>query len=337
MSSIAITLNHVRAVKAWADACDAQVNLDLRTFSLEVKARNRYYTLKPRFITVNQGKVAYAIELVNDVTGFIGWLPYDVLQWDLSQDKLLFKEFLKGAGLKSPSAWSSKNEIAGDFIFKDSVGSFGYQIAGPYRLDKAANVSWPPAKHAASKEQGVDFAEQFISGTNLKVWFWGAKAFYAHVHPYPTVTGDGRSTAQALVVARLASAGESYTGQGDQENLIASLEFQGVKLSDVVEQGREIWIDFRYGRRYTRTSPSADGDNDLEKVNAQVRQQIDLMGEKAAEQALRRFKAPVLYSVDGVVDAEGSIWWLEINSSPILPPEGYPLVFSSLFGEGRKS
>lgn len=31
MPSIAITFNHVRAVKAWADGCDAQVNLDLST------------------------------------------------------------------------------------------------------------------------------------------------------------------------------------------------------------------------------------------------------------------------------------------------------------------
>lgn len=337
MSSIAITLNHVRAVKAWADACDAQVNLDLRTFSLEVKARNRYYTLKPRFITVNQGRVAYAVELVKDVTGFIGWLPYEVLQWDLSQDKMLFKEFLNGAGLKSPAAWSSKSEVSGDFIFKGSVGSFGYQIGGPYRLDKVADVSWPSAKPAASKAQGVDFAEQFVSGTNLKVWFWGAKAFYAHVHPYPTVTGDGQSSAQALVTARLATAGETYIGKGDQENLVSSLAFQDVAPSDVLADGQEVWIDFRYGRRYARTSPSADGVNDLDRVNAQVRQQIDLMGTKAAEQALRRFKASVLYSVDGVIDEEDHIWWLEINSSPILPPEGYPLVFSSLFGEGRKS
>lgn len=335
MSYIAITLNHVRAVKAWADGCDAQVNLDLRTFHLEVKARNRYYTLKPRFITVNQGRVAYAVELVKDVTGFIGWLPYDVLQWDISQDKMLFKQLLKDAGLKFPSAWSAPDGVDDDFIFKGSVGSFGYHITGPYR--RVEDVSWPQPKAAESKESGIDFAEKFISGTNLKIWFWGAKAFYAHMHPYPTVTGDGRSTVQQLVEARLAAAGEKYGSTADQDNLVTCLKFQDIELSQVLSEGREVWIDFRYGRRYVRASSNAGSDNDLERIDAQVMRQIELMGTMAAEQAVRRFKAPVLYSVDGVVDADGTVWWLEINSNPILPPEGYPLVFSSLFGAAKKS
>ena len=27
-----------------------------------------------------------------------------------------------------------------------------------------------------------------------------------------------------------------------------------------------------------------------------------------------------------------TLWWLEMNSNPILPPEGYPLILGSLFG-----
>ncbi|MEO8022805.1 hypothetical protein [Polaromonas sp.] len=335
MSYLAITLNHFRAVKAWGDACDAQINLDIRTFNLEIKSRNRYYTLRPRFLTASKGKIAYAIELLKEVKGFIGWLPYDVLQWDLSKDKLLFKKFLEKAGLKFPLAWLSLNDVAGDFLIKDAVGSFGYQIAGPYR--RGAGVRWPQGGEHQKREQGVEFAEQFVSGTNLKVWFWGAEAFYAHVHPYPTIVGDGRSTVQALIEARLAGAGESYSGTADQENLTASLVFQGARLSDVLEQGQEIWMDFRYGRRYATMSPTAQTDNDLSKINQQVRQQIDLIGVKMAEELVRRFKAPVLYAVDGVVDEGGTVWWLEVNSNPILPPEGYAIVFKSLFGASGKS
>src|SRR5688572_28765892 len=114
MSYLATTLNHFRAVKTWADACDAQVNLDIRTFNLEVKSRNRYYTLKPRFLAGSKGKITYAIELGKEVKGFIGWLSYDVLQWDLSKDKLLFNKFLEKTGLKFPLAWSSLNDVAGD-------------------------------------------------------------------------------------------------------------------------------------------------------------------------------------------------------------------------------
>lgn len=335
MSYLAITLNHFRAVKAWADDCNADVALNLRTFNLDVKSRNRYYTLRPRFLTVNKGRTAYAIELVRDVRGFIGWLPYEVLQWDLSQDKLLFKDFLKKMGLKFPAAWLSLNDVAADFLVKSSVGSFGYQISGPYRMGE--DVPWCLGKDASGRNENTKFAEQFVSGTNLKVWFWGAKAFYAHVHPYPTIVGDGQSTAQSLLEARLASAGETFSGKEDQESLDASLAFQSVGLSDVPEPGREIWIDFRYGRRYVPISPSGETDNDLQGINPQVRQQIDLMGARMADESMRRFRAPVLYAVDGVVDADGTIWWLEVNSNPILPPEGYSLVFTSLFGAANKS
>lgn len=334
MSYIPITLNHFRAIKAWADSSDAQVDLDIRTFNLEVKLRNRYYTLKPRFLVSNKGQMAYATQLVKDVTGFIGWLPYDILRWDLSQDKLLFKKFLTKAELGFPATWPSASEAHGNFLVKQSGGSFGYQISGPYR----SAGEMPAAKDAApeGKSAGVDFAEQFIVGTNLKVWFWGASAFYAHVHAYPTVIGDGESSAQALIESRLARTGKTWGAEEGGGNMLSSLAFQQVKPADILAKGREVWIDFRYGRQYASTSPTAESDNDLGRVNAHVRQQIDAIGVKAGQESLRRFKAPVLYSIDGVVDEEGKVWWLEINSNPILPPDGYPLVFFSLFGAGKK-
>jgi hypothetical protein len=334
MSYIPITLNHFRAIKGWADSSDAQVDLDVRTFNLEVKLRNRYYTLKPRFLVSNKGQMAYTTQLVKDVTGFIGWLPYDILRWDLSQDKLLFKKFLNKAELGFPATWPSVADAEGNFLVKQSAGSFGYQISGPYR--NAGEV--PAAKDAAPKNKsaGVDFAEQFIVGTNLKVWFWGATAFYAHVHAYPTVVGDGVSTAQALIESRLARTGKTLGSEEGNGNMLASLVFQQVKLTDVLAKGREVWIDFRYGRQYASTSPTAESDNDLGRVNAHVKQQIDAMGVRAGQESLRRFKAPVLYSVDGVADETGKVWWLEINSNPILPPDGYSLVFFSLFGADKK-
>lgn len=335
MSYIPVTLNHFRAVKAWADGSDAQVDLDVRTFNLEVKLRNRYYTLKPRFLVNHKGQMAYTTQLVKDVTGFIGWMPYDILNWDLSQDKLLFKDFLTKAELSSPATWLSVSDAKEGFLVKRSTGSFGYQISGPHRSAGEA----PAAKEDPPKDKknGVDFAEQFVVGTNLKVWFWGATAFYAHVHAYPTVIGDGVSTVQALIESRLARTGKTLDSGAGNGNVLSSLAFQQVRPTDVLAKGREVWIDFRYGRQYAPTSPTAEADNDLGRINASVRQQVDAMGVKAGQESLRRFKAPVLYSVDGVVDEAGKVWWLEINSNPILPPDGYPLVFFSLFGAGKKS
>ncbi|WP_431097928.1 hypothetical protein [Polaromonas aquatica] len=335
MSYIPVTLNHFRALKAWADSSNAQVDLDIRTFNLEVKLRNRYYTLKPRFLLNKNGQMAYSTELARNVTGFIGWLPYDILRWDISQDKLLFKGFLKKAELGFPATWPSISDAEGGFLVKQPTGSFGYQISGPYR-----NVGEVPAVKDAvleNKSVGIDFAEQFIVGTNLKVWFWGATAFYAHVHAYPTVMGDGVSTLQVLIESRLAQTGKTLGADEGSANVLCSLNFQQVKLADILPRGREVWIDFRYGRQYASTSPTAESDNDLGRVNAHIRQQIDAMGVKVGQECLRRFKAPVLYSVDGVTDEAGKVWWLEINSNPILPPDGYPLVFFSLFGADKKS
>jgi hypothetical protein len=332
-----LTLNHFRAVKAWADSCDAQVSLDIKNFELEVKFRNRYYMLKPRFVTGFRGRISYAITLVKEATGFVGWLPYEVLDWDFSKDKILFKKFLEGAGIKTPEIWSSGDEINGSFLRKGSLGSFGYQIAGPYRkLEELPPADPKPKEHPANRPS-VDFLERFVVGTNLKVWFWGTQAIYAHVHPYPTVLGDGVSTLRTLIDARLRAVDAVYTGEGDQKNLAASLKFQGVQPADVPDVGREIWLDFRYSRRYEPAVATADSDNDLAKVNAQVREQIDQAGSKVGAEAMRRFKVPVLYSLDGVVDADGVVWWLEVNSNPMLPPEGYPFIFMSLFGSAKKA
>ncbi len=332
-----LTLNHFRAVKSWADSCNAQVSLDIKNFELEVRFRNRYYTLKPRFVTGFRGRLSYAITLVKEATGFIGWLPYEFLDWDFAKDKLLFKKFLDDSKIKTPEIWSNGNEINGSFLRKGSLGSFGYQISGPYRKFEELPPTDTTSKGPLANRPSVDFFEKFVLGTNLKVWFWGAQAIYAHVHPYPTVIGDGISTLRALIDARLGAVDAVYTGEGDQENLAASLKFQGVQLSEVLDAGGEVWLDFRYGRRYEPAVATAESDSDLAKVNSQIREQIDQAGSKVGAEVMRRFKAPVLYSLDGVVDVDGTVWWLEVNSNPMLPPEGYPFIFMSLFGSAKKA
>ena len=330
MTYISITLNHMRAVKAWADSCGASANLDLRTFNLEVKTRNRYYTLKPRFLVDTDGKMAYSTRLVKDVTGFIGWLPYDVLQWALSLDKLLFKTFLEKAGFRSPATWASEAEVNHPFLVKQSSGSFGYRIGGPYRNAGEVKPFLEPG--GPNPAAGQYFAEQFVVGTNLKVWFWGAKAVYAHVHPYPTIVGDGVSTVQSLLEARFVRLGRQAGDQPDSANILSSLAFQQVELGDIPKAGQELWFDFRYGRQYAPASSSNETDSDLDKIKPAVMAQVEALGVKLGEECLGRFKAPVLYSVDAVVDDAGDVWWLEVNSNPVLPPDAYPAVFRSLFG-----
>ena len=105
MAYINATLNHMRAVKSWADANDASVDLDLRNWELEVRCRNRYFRLHPRFRGGRDGRVFYTSELGEHASGFVGWLPYRQVRYDLSDDKLIFKSFAAGAGLRVPARW----------------------------------------------------------------------------------------------------------------------------------------------------------------------------------------------------------------------------------------
>jgi len=59
---------------------------------------------------------------------------------------------------------------------------------------------------------------------------------------------------------------------------------------------------------------------------------VEAAGQWIAAELRQELNAPVLCSLDGVLDADGKIWWLEANSNPIFPPTGYPAMFSTLFG-----
>jgi hypothetical protein len=184
------------------------------------------------------------------------------------------------------------------------------------------------------------YAERFIAGTNVKVWFWGATPFYAHRNDYPQVTGDGSKSLRDLVAKRLnaigigndAASSMAALPQGDRKAMQSSLAYQGAAWDETPTAGQSIWLDYRYGRLYDTGAASNKSDNALQTFEAPARQRIDSIGAMLADAIKPLFPVPVLFSVDGVLDAAGDLWWLEMNSNPILPPEGYPLILNSLFG-----
>jgi hypothetical protein len=134
MTFIVATLNHFRAVQTWAAANDAQVQLNVLNFEMEVKARHRYFTLKPQFLASMDGRFAHVPALTPEATGLIGWLPYrPPLRWDLASDKLRFKAFIAQAGYRTPEWWLEPDRANADHILKRSRGSFGYELYGPFR------------------------------------------------------------------------------------------------------------------------------------------------------------------------------------------------------------
>ena len=333
MAYITYTLNHMRAVKAWTDANAATANLDLANWELEVRCRNRYFRLHPRFRGRNAGRVFYTHELGEHAVGFIGWLPYRQVRYDLSDDKLVFKSFAAGAGLRVPARWPAEAPEA-DYILKRSVGSFGYEIAGPYRAGDAAAYK-PAGQRGPEGPLGEVFAEQFIAGDAVKVWFWGDRAFFAHRQRWPRVDGDGRTTLRALIAERAGCAPDAVERLPEVRVLQDALAYQGVNLFTVLEQGQSAWLDFRYDQTYTADKFNAHSDSQLEELPASARADIDRIGAVLAQELQQRFSAPVLFAVDGVLDEKGSMWWLEVNSNPVLPPDGYAQIFTTLFGAQR--
>lgn len=328
MSFIATTLNHFRAVNSWIEANGAEARVDVRNFQMEVKGRNRYFRLQPRFLASLGGRLAHVDMLTPEVTGMIGWLPYRTpLRWELGGDKLTFKKFLSGKGFRTPAHWESPAEAAADFILKRPKGSFGYELFGPYKAGSKL-----PANLLAQTTAGDLFAETFVAGRNLKVWFWGADPFCAHLHEYPVVHGDGASSVRALAENRLQTGGLTLDDSADTAVVRQALAYQGVGLDDVPARERQVWLDYRYGRRFLPPGGTVGNDNDWPQMAPSAKAACELLGKTLGDELMQMFTAPVLYAVDGVLDADGAIWWLEMNSNPILPPDGYPLILNTLFG-----
>jgi hypothetical protein len=327
---IAITMNHFRAIKAWGDAHGGQATLDALTFELELRARNRYHTLHPQFLAQVNGGLAHVPALSPQVTGFVGWRPYRPFRHALSSDKLVFKQAAHGAGVATPAWWDAPENAAEDFVIKYSVGSFGQQLTGPFRAGSPAGDLFRPWP-SATANPGRLYAEKFVQGDNVKVWFWGGQAVHAQCHPYPVLRGDGVRPVSELLGERLAGVGGGWAGYPEQEAVLQNLAFQGLSMDAVLPAGGQAWLDYRYGRRFAADESSEQADNALPRLDAALRRQIDTAGQWIAAALTADLGLPVLVSMDAVRDADGTLWWLEMNSNPICPPTAYFAMLSTLF------
>lgn len=321
-------MNHVRAVRSWTEKHAVRASIDMASFQMEVKARNRYYTLHPQFRARVDNRLINVPELTEETTGFLGWLPYRPIQWPLSTDKLQFKAYAAEHGLRTPRWWKPPEQPDQDYVLKMSQGSWGMQVSGPFRAGSQAGIQTSPPG-----AQGKPFAEQFILGTNLKIWIWGRTVFHGHAHPYATVIGDGQSTVDELV-EQLAKTQSPRPPRpvDDARGLETCLQYQGLTRSDIPAEGRSVWLEMRYGRDYRSPVTTESADNCLPHLSQKVLQQATAAAEVLERDLMAQFNAPVLYSLDGVADAIEDVWWLEVNSNPSLPPSGYPHMFETLFG-----
>lgn len=323
--------NHFRALQAWAMDKDAAVTLDVRTFEVEVKYRNRYYLMQPLFQARENGRLVHTEALPQHWVAFGGWRPYKPVRHPLSTDKLAFKRFLVERGLRTPEcalAGASGVPPVFDYLIKGVVGSFGREIAGPFR----AGLAMPEGHGGLRGDLSRTFAEQFIHGSAVKVWFWGEQAFFAHVHDFPVLTGDGASTIEALLTNRLKSCRLDWATHPDRDLVLGCLQFQGVSPSEVLVAGRSVWFDYRYSQRYEPAEgTTARSDTELPHLLRRTGDEVPLLGAAVAAMLRHSFPAPIMVTVDGILDSEGRTWWLEMNTNSVMPPEGYAVMFADLF------
>ena len=325
-------LNHLRSLQTWAAGKDMTLNLDMKTLLLEAKYRGRYFTMYPMFQGGESGKLDRLFHtdiLTRETIGFGGWRPYRTIRHPLSTDKLLFKNFLLNEAIPTPESrvHDMGQPPVFDYVIKGARGSFGREIAGPYRANTL------PAKDTWTQwsADNQTFIEQFIDGTTAKIWFWGKRPIFALSHTFPMVRGDGASSLDALVRRRLGPQ-RNWDTHSDRDLIIACLNFQGVDLSTIAPEGQEIWIDYRYARLYAAPPGNGiDSDSTLPQLMERSGAQIQQMGDALADLLRKAIPAPVLITVDCMIDHQGKIWWLEMNTNSLMPPEGYAAMFEDMF------
>lgn len=332
LSYIAVTFNHFRALQRWAAAHAAEAWLDMKDFHVEIRRGEDFCRLHPQFLTKTNGALCYTPNLTDNVLGFIGWLPYRPLSWPLSTDKLSFKRFAQESGLRTPARWEDFRAANRDYVIKRSVGSFGTAVFGPFR---AGDVD--AASRIVPEGPGTAFAEQFVPGRNVKLWYWGDTVFHAHVHDYACVVGDGLATVTALIERKLEQLGRPMPGAAEWQVVVSCLAYHGLRPDDVLTHGKDIWVDFRYGRTLDPDPAQSTSDDMLSTLTPAARDQAKEMGRKLGAELLMTHPVPLLYAMDAVMDTHGDLWWLEANSNPVFPPTGYPLMLATLFDTSRES
>src|SRR6267143_1579599 len=96
-------LVHMKSINACLPRFGAEATVNVRTFQLEIRARNRYYHFIPQYAYIQEGKLHYSPQIREDTDAFIGWLPYFNKRWPLATDKLSFKSYCREKSLPTPA------------------------------------------------------------------------------------------------------------------------------------------------------------------------------------------------------------------------------------------
>jgi hypothetical protein len=313
-------LFHCRAVQSCLPHFRAQATLSFRNFSLELRARNRYFHLAPQFTYREQGRLRYFPRMRDETVGFVGWLPYFNRRWPAGSEKLAFKELCAAKGLRTPS-WSTQGPDALDGVLvKHRFSSFGNGMRGPFRKADRG--------HAQCRLGKDEYYEEFIPGKIAKAWYWDERPVCLEIFDMPVVTGDGARSFTELVAAQVQFPGEPP----ERPQLEALARYQGFSPDQVPPAGARVLSDFRYGSPLFQLRVSHNANILAEHEKTGIGRQLGEAGPAFWGSIPEEVRRGTLYTVDAIVDGEERVWFLEMNCNPMVHPDAYFAMFEGLLG-----
>ena len=311
-------LQHALAVSHWMMEHQAMGGLDPRSLAMEISLGDITRRFYPQFtVPAQDGGVVFVPQLRPGVNGFVGWYPFMPKGWPIAQSKLEFKNFAKRTGLRTPAWTHDPKEVKGPFLVKHHHSSLGRGQRGPFI---AAPPPHPQPKIELAAEE---YCEQFIMGQLLKAWYWCDQLAVVELVDMPYVEGDGQSTVSQLL--------RQATDQLSSEPAAELLELQGLRAADVPAPGQRVCTAYQY---MDESNPALYADyNCLHRIQghpleAQLRQAGELCWQEVPPE-LR--EGGCVSSLDGIVDAQGRIWFLEANCNPALHPAFYEPMLNAIF------
>jgi hypothetical protein len=311
-------LQHAMVVSEWISRHGARGGIDARTQVMEITCNGRTVRFHPQFVIENaDGSMGFAAQMLLNVSGFVGWMPYQGKAWPAAQDKLAFKELAQAHGMRTPKWTQDASQARGAVLVKARRSTLGRAQRGPYEMGLVGGV-------ALSLAEG-EYCEQFIAGRLVKAWFWNDELVVAEVVDMPTVRGDGLATLRQLIARRL---GPSVPWPTAPDELA---DIQGMSLDSILGVGAVALADYRY---MSVLNPALTADHNVRSQLSGTTIEAALLhaGNQVWSQIPEDARRDTAFSIDGVIDRAGDLWLLEANCNPLLHPAFYDLMLDRLFG-----
>jgi hypothetical protein len=311
-------LEHTKAVGRWALARGVQAHVRATDVALVLNHGGQALLLLPQFVGQRDGKRLMYFDMPDEhARGFVGWLPYRPLAWDISISKLAFKQLAQRLALRVPATWSQPAQTTAPFLVKRDRGAFGDGMSGPHEPGTAA----APAEVAAG-----EFCEAFVSGRIARAWYWNGNLAVLEVLPMPQVLGDGRTTLAALLQQA------SPEPLSDFAPFAALARLQGLQADSVPAAGQAVVADYRYVSPLNPTL-YANHNSLREAAGTPLLQAFADAGTRLWPHipgAVGPAGKQAAFVLDAIVGADGLPWFLEINSNAQGHPDLYAPMLEAL-------